>query len=143
MIQHVRFGELAGCTEEVADQFRQWGSVASYFQSVGSQEIKEAETRSPERLVELLDRFTYPYTIRFQIVGLASQRLPPNSPFRSIILKRLRATGRQVDQQLARLMADPLVDFRRITTSFSPVKIVNRNKMTGVNKPVRASQEND
>lgn len=143
MIQHVRFGELAGCTENVANQFRQWGSVASYLQSVGSHEIKEVATRSPERLVELLDRFTYPYTIRFQIVGLASQRLPPDSPLRSIILKRLVATGRQVDQQLARLIANPLVDFRRITTSFSPVKIVNRNKMTGVNEPVRALQEND
>lgn len=143
MIRHVRFGELAGCTEDVTDQFRKWGSIALYFQSVGYQKIKDAELLSPQRLVELLDRFTYPYTIRFQVVVLASQRLPPDSPFRSIILRRLEATGRQVDQQLARLMADPLVDFRRITTPFSPVKIVNRNKMTGVNEPVRALQEKD
>lgn len=130
MIQHVRFAELTGCTETIANRFRRWGAIASYFQSAGSELIKDSEGQHPQRFVELLERFTYPPTIRQQIVTMACQQLPEGSRFRSLMIDQLRSTGRQTDLKLAELLEKRVTDSVSVTSTlgFHPARIVSRLK---------------
>jgi beta-lactamase regulating signal transducer with metallopeptidase domain len=130
LIQHVRFGELVGCTQQVEKRLRRWVSIASYFQSVGFKQVEETQTQPPERLVELLDRFTYPYTVRWQIITSATRQLSADSPWRKILIERLRATGRQPDQQLVRLLENATKDSLTQSRTSNLARVVSRTKST-------------